>query len=88
MSGVRVLYLGRLQDLAGRPESEFGSSSGDLDWPDLVAVLEDHVNPAIAEAARDPQIKIAVNGKVQVDREGLIFRHGDEVALLPPVSGG
>ena len=88
MSGVRVLYLGRLQDLAGRPESEFGSSSGDLDWPDLVAVLEDHVNPAIAEAVRDPQIKIAVNGKVQVDREDLIFRHGDEVALLPPVSGG
>ena len=88
MSGVRVLYLGRLQDLAGHPESEFGSSSGDLDWPDFVAVLEDHVNLAIAEAARDPQIKIAVNGKVQVDREGLIFRHGDEVALLPPVSGG
>ena len=88
MSGIRVLYLGRLQDVAGRPESEFGSSSGDLDWSDLVAVLEDHVNPAIAATASDPQIKIAVNGKVQVDREGLVFKHGDEVALLPPVSGG
>ena len=74
--------------MAGRPESEFCSSSGDLDWPDLIAVLENHVNPALAEAACDPQIKIAVNGKVQADREGLVFNDGDEVALLPPVSGG
>ena len=88
MSGVRVIYLGRLQDVAGRPESEFGSSSGDLDWPDLLAVLENHVSSAIAEAARDPQIKIAVNGKIEADREGLVLKHGDEVALLPPVSGG
>lgn len=88
MSGVRVLYLGRLQDIAGRAESEFGSSSGDLDWPDLLAVLEDHVNPAISQAAADPSTKVAVNGELQLDREGLIFRHGDEVALLPPVSGG
>ena len=83
-----MVYLGRLQDLAGRPESEFGSSSGDLDWADLIAILENHVNPAIAEAACDPQIKIAVNGTIQSDREGLVFNHGDEVALLPPVSGG
>ncbi|MFA6218536.1 MAG: MoaD/ThiS family protein [Erythrobacter sp.] len=88
MSVVRVLYLGRLQDIAGRSQSEFASSSGDLDWPDLLAVLETHVNPAIAEAARDPRNKLALNGQLQADREGLVFRHGDEVALLPPVSGG
>ena len=88
MRGVRVLYLGRLEDVAGRPESAFASSSGDLDWPDLIAVLEDHVNHEIAEAACDPQVKVAVNGKIQADRNGLVFNHGDEVALLPPVSGG
>ena len=85
---IRVLYLGRLQDVAGRPESGFGSSSGDLDWPDLIAVLEDHVNPAIAAAASDPLTKIALNGVLETDREALVIRHGDEVALLPPVSGG
>lgn len=86
--GVRVVYLGQLQDLAGRPDSEFASSSGELDWPDLVEVLRNHVNQQIADAAVDPRNKIAVNGVLQPDREGLIFVHGDEVALLPPVSGG
>ena len=85
---VNVIYLGKLQDVAGRPESAFSSSSGDLDWPDLVEVLRSHVNEAIAEAACDPRNKIAVDGQIQSDREGLVFRHGDEVALLPPVSGG
>lgn len=85
---MTVLFLGPLRDIAGQAQSEFASSSGDLDWPDLLAVLEDHVNPDIAEAARDQRNKIAVNGVVQGDREGLVLRHGDELALLPPVSGG
>ena len=85
---VKVIYLGRLQDVAGRPESAFSSSSRDLDWPDLVEVLRNHVNEAIAEAACDPRNKIAADGQIQSDRESLVFRHGDEVALLPPVSGG
>lgn len=85
---IRVVYLGRLQDVAGRSDSSFASSSGDLDWPDLVAVLEDHVNPEIAAAASDRTTKVALNGVLQSDREGMVFRDGDEVALLPPVSGG
>ncbi|MBX7495605.1 MoaD/ThiS family protein [Qipengyuania sp. 6B39] len=85
---VRVVYLGKLQDVAGRPESEFSSSSGDLDWPDLVEVLRNHVNEDVADAVCDPRNKIAVNGQIQSDRESLVFKHGDEVALLPPVSGG
>lgn len=85
---VRVLFLGRLRDLAGREESEFVSSSGDLDWTDLLAVLEGHVTPAIADAVRDPRVKLAVNGAVVADREAVAVRHGDEVAFLPPVSGG
>lgn len=86
--GVRVIFLGQLQDLAGRAESEIFSSSGDFDWPDFVAVLENHVTPGIADAARDPRNKVAVNGQIQCDREALILKHGDEIALLPPVSGG
>lgn len=85
---MTVLYLGPLSDIAGRAQSAFSSSSGDLDWSDLLAVLEDHVNREIAEAARDPRNKVAVNGVVQADREGLVLRDGDEIALLPPVSGG
>ena len=88
MSAIRVVYLGRLAEMAGRVESEFASSSGDLDWPDLVEVLRNHVNAEISDAARDQRTKIALNGAIVGDREGMIVRNGDEVALLPPVSGG
>ncbi|QIG53318.1 MoaD/ThiS family protein [Altererythrobacter sp. BO-6] len=85
---VRVLYLGKLADVAGTAESEFFSSSGELDWPDLLALLHDQVNPDIAKAAEDRRTLIAINGKVLSDRTCLEAKHGDEVALLPPVSGG
>lgn len=85
---IRIVYLGKLADAAGKPESQFVSSSGDLDWPDILAVLDDHVRDGLADAVSDPQVKVALNGQVLSDREGLVARDGDEVAFLPPVSGG
>lgn len=85
---VRVIYLGRLQDTAGRLESRLTSSLGDLSWSGFVSLLNDQVNSEIATAASDPSTKIALNGVLETDRGALVFRHGDEIALLPPVSGG
>ena len=84
---MKVLYLGKLADIAGRSESEF-SSSGGFDWSDLLEVLRNHVNPEISEAAADDRTLVAVNGKVLADKSSLVAKNGDEVALLPPVSGG
>ena len=86
--GVKVLYLGKLADIAGKRESEFFSTSGDLDWPDLFTLLDNHVVEGLGDAVRDPGVKVALNGEIIGDKEGLVARHGDEVALLPPVSGG
>jgi molybdopterin synthase sulfur carrier subunit len=85
---IRVVYLGKLADIAGRPESQFGSSNGELDWPDLVEVLRNHVNPEISEAVEDSRTRVAVNGELLADKTYLVAKHGDEIALLPPVSGG
>lgn len=85
---IRIVYLGKLADVAGKSHSEFVSSSGDLDWPDILALLDDHVCQGLADAVRDERVKVALNGAVLTDREGLVARHGDEIALLPPVSGG
>lgn len=85
---IRIVYLGKLADIAGKSESQFVSSSGDLDWPDILALLDDHVQNGLADAVRDVRVKVALNGQVLGDREGLIARDGDEVAFLPPVSGG
>lgn len=85
---IRIVYLGKLADAAGKPMSEFASSAGDLDWPDLLALLDSHVREGLADAVSDPRVKVALNGAVLADREALVARGGDEVAFLPPVSGG
>lgn len=85
---IRIVYLGKLADVAGKGESQFVSSSGDLDWPDILALLDDHVAEGLAEAVRDPRVKVALNGEVLPDKTYLVAKNGDEIALLPPVSGG
>ena len=88
MTVIRVVYLGKLADVAGKPESQFVSSSGDLEWPYILALLDDHVRDGLADAVSDARVKVALNGRVLADRETLVARDGDEVAFLPPVSGG
>ena len=79
---VRVLVFGVLKDLISQP-------SGELDLPDgaTVAVLLDHYrHRATGNGSLWSSLAVAVN------REYVTAAHplsdGDEVALLPPVSGG
>ncbi len=85
---IKVVYLGKLAEIAGRDESELVPSSGVLDWADLAEMLRIHVNPQISDALCDERTVLALNGAVLPDKHSLEARHGDEVALLPPVSGG
>jgi molybdopterin converting factor subunit 1 len=79
---VRVLFFGVLKDLAGR-------SSDWLDLPDgasvrdLLATYESRV-PRLKESL--PSLALAVNQQYAGPETKL--EPGDEVALLPPVSGG
>jgi molybdopterin synthase sulfur carrier subunit len=79
--GVRVVLLGKLADLAGAGEVVL---AGPLDWAGLLAGLP----AALAEAASDPRNRIAVNGALIADKAALGASDDDEIALLPPVSGG
>ena len=81
MSVVTVVLLGKLADLGGAPEL---SLAGPLDWAGLKAALP----PALAEAIDDPRNRVALNGVLIADKAGLNAADGDEIALLPPVSGG
>ena len=78
---VRLVFLGKLADLAGAPEKEV---AGPLDWQALLDALPD----PLAEVARGEKVKLALNGTVLADKTALTASEGDEVALLPPVSGG
>jgi molybdopterin synthase sulfur carrier subunit len=78
---VKLVFLGKLADLAGASEKDV---AGPLDWAGLVASLPG----PLGEALQGQRIKLAVNGTVLADKAVLSAADGDEIALLPPVSGG
>jgi molybdopterin synthase sulfur carrier subunit len=78
---VKLVFLGKLADLAGAPDKEV---PGPLDWQGLLEALPG----PLGEAARGERVKLALNGTVLADKSALAADDGDEVALLPPVSGG
>lgn len=80
-----VIPLGKLADLAGAPSLALPLMlSTGLDWEGLKAALP----PALAEVLDDPRIRVAVNGVLLPNKAKLQANAGDEIALLPPVSGG
>ena len=79
--GVRILILGPLQDLAGAGERVV---DGPLDWDGLIEA----VGPGVAAQLRDERVNVACSGKLLSDKSTLSAQDGDEIALLPPVSGG
>jgi molybdopterin synthase sulfur carrier subunit len=82
---AKVVPLGKLADLAGAPTLALPLPlAAELDWEGLKAALP----PALAEALDDPKVRIAVNGVLVPNKTRLQANAGDEIALLPPVSGG
>ena len=77
---VTLVFLGRLEDLAGGPERQVPVGA-------LAAVIAG-LEPNLAEAVSAPRIRVAVNGALVVAGKSLVLAEGDEVAFLPPVSGG
>ena len=78
---VKLVFLGKLADLAGAPHKEV---AGPLDWTGLLAALPG----PLGEAVGGTRVKLALNGTLLADKAALAAGNGDEVALLPPVSGG
>jgi len=78
---VKLVFLGKLADLAGASELEVPAP---LDWAGLLKAL----TPALAAAVAGEAVKLALNGVLLADKPSLAASDGDEIALLPPVSGG
>lgn len=77
---ARLLFLGRLEDIAGGGEREVPGGA----LADVLASL-DH---DLATALGGDRIRIALNGTLIADRAAVVLAEGDELAFLPPVSGG
>lgn len=78
---VTILFLGPLRDIAGEQSREV---DGPLDW----AGLREAVGPEVAAQLDEDRVNLACKGRVLADKRALKAEDGDEVALLPPVSGG
>jgi molybdopterin converting factor subunit 1 len=79
---VRVLYFGVLRDIFGR-----GDELVDLaDGASVADLLTDYRGRQMDAARLWDSIAVAVNQEYA--RADVALKDGDEVALLPPVSGG
>lgn len=78
---VTIVFLGPLRDLAGE---ESRTVDAPLDWEGLLEA----VGPQVAGQLLCERVNIACAGRVLADKKALKAQDGDEVALLPPVSGG
>lgn len=79
---MRILFFAQVKDATGRSEIEWhhpDALTSDQLWERLLREF-----PALA--AHRPVVRLARNGAYAMADEQ--FEPGDEVALIPPVSGG
>lgn len=84
MAGT-VLLFGRLKDVFGAASIALPDGVGTA--AELRARLAE-VNPDLAEMLRAKTVRIAVNQEMVADEAATLVSAGDEIALLPPLSGG
>ena len=84
MAGA-ILLFGRLKDAFGASSIELPEGAGTA--AELRALLI-HANPDLAETLRSKSVRIAVNQELVADEAGTKIAPADEIALLPPLSGG
>ena len=81
-----ILFFGRLKDVAGTSQLVFPGDSN-MDIPTLIGTLGAS-NPELEDALRRPEIKIAINQEMLAGSEGITVCPDDEIAFMPPLSGG
>ncbi|RVQ69561.1 MoaD/ThiS family protein [Croceicoccus ponticola] len=77
-----LLFLGPLEDVAGA-----GEIALDVAEPLTLAAIAERLEPELAVALVGAKIRMALNGNLVAPGE-VMAGDGDELAFLPPVSGG
>jgi molybdopterin converting factor subunit 1 len=81
---VRVLYFAKSREAAGTPEEEFELPSGATTTDLLGAMTAKHAGLASVMTA----CVLALNHDYLEKDEAVALKDGDEVAVIPPLSGG
>ncbi|MHA7871888.1 MAG: MoaD/ThiS family protein [Hyphococcus sp.] len=82
---ARLLFFGKLGDLAGGRLREEALPDGVATVTALVAAIGDR-DPALGDALSAPSVRVVVNETIAA-RDASVGAD-DEIAFLPPVSGG
>ncbi|MCY1671124.1 MoaD/ThiS family protein [Novosphingobium sp. SL115] len=77
---ARLVFMGRLEDVAGTGEL--------VVMPGPVEQVLAGLDPALAVQLLGERVRMALNGRLLTDMGGVVLAQGDELAFLPPVSGG
>ncbi|MFT3867049.1 MAG: MoaD/ThiS family protein [Nibricoccus sp.] len=78
---MRILFFGQLKTITGQPEIQLSFAAGNAEdlWQRLLAL-----HPGLATVRK--QVRLAQNGEFAT--ASARFSDADEIALIPPVSGG
>jgi molybdopterin synthase sulfur carrier subunit len=82
MPAVRLLLFARAREAAGRRDDALDAET----LGDVLALARDRYGPAFAEVLAGS--RVWVNGDEPAAGDATPLSDGDEVAILPPVSGG
>lgn len=85
MSSIRLLFFGRLAPVGAVAGDSLEIESG-KDTPQTIRTRMESLHPQVREMLRQPQVKVAINKKIAAWDSPLF--EGDELAFLPPVTGG
>lgn len=77
---AKLVFLGRLEDRAGMAEMTVPAGA----LSDILTTLD----PALALDLLGERVRMALNGELVPDNRAVVLSGDDELAFLPPVSGG
>jgi molybdopterin converting factor subunit 1 len=83
---LRVRFFARVREALGCEGLTLPVEEAGMTLAALEAALEDRL-PGARAVLQDPHIRLALN-QAFVEREALYLKAGDELAFLPPVTGG
>ena len=81
---ITVKYFANLREIAGKPEEQINTDSNVS--LEQLSILIEPSQPKIAIMIRERKIMVSVNQEMAA--LDTLIRNGDEVAFLPPFSGG
>ena len=82
---AQLLFFGKLGDLAGGRMREMPLSTSNITVAQLIAAIGDD-DSVLGNALSDPTVRFIINE--QICSSDTVISETDEIAFLPPVSGG